>query len=151
MKRNNKDFIEGIMYLAGFFLLVLCPKVFWFAGEYSFPFIDRFLPFDFLAVIQLMLILWGSFLFQIFAGIFISIKIIQKSDNPILLSIFNNYLTPGLILIFCICFDLMINRVYGEENNLREYNIFFSLTKNFIPIYLVAVVNTIRLKSQKNK
>ena len=103
-------------------------------------------------LLHIAIILLFSYILKIIIPIWGSIYIIKKSDNKKLLSIYNNFKTPAIILscligLDCIMF-ILINVLFGYDIN--QYVLLFGLTPVFIIIYIIAIINTIRLKRLEN-
>lgn len=152
--KNTND-IKGVFY---FLLLFICMCIIItpaFIILWYFPFLSNIfkdilenttdgasLGLAVFLGIYFYIILFLRFIIMIYA----SIHIIRKSSNKILIKLFDNLKIPSLILIWLLLNDIII-KVYFKEWAVIHYDYFFSYSPfaNFLPIYLVAVVNNIRL------
>lgn len=145
----KKDLKELILFIIGFIFIIIFYYLYILAFK---PFLDILvnkynIDFLFLTLMS-YLIIWSI---QFFIPLIASIMIIKRSNNKYLLKLYNNLLIPTFLFISCIGLDFLVNQLYTQKYDgfLGTYNLFTSLTKNFLPIYIVAVVNSIRLKITK--
>lgn len=78
--------------------------------------------------------------------IFISTLIIVKYKNSYIYKLFDNIKISSIIFILLFILDALIYYLLDSKMN-QYYDIYLnSLAKNFIPVYIVSLINTIRLK-----
>ncbi len=97
-------------------------------------------------------LLWlFSWLIKIVIPIKGSLWVIKKSDNKKLQSIYNNFKVPAMILFFVVCFDVLIKMYIFKDYYLGQYLWTSAITPIFLIIYIIAVVNTVRIRMAKEK
>lgn len=80
----------------------------------------------------------------------VSVYIIRKRHS-LFKGLFNNLLTPTLVFAVLLGIDVTTLIVFKGHIEAGYYEIFYSLSRNFIPIYIVAIINVVRLKFVKPK
>lgn len=111
----------------------------------------------FCGAVEFILIMLGLKIIQSLTMLIVSIKTIKLNNNPLLLKIFNTFKVPFLILLICVNTDILVNMWMNNYNlhnkilsgreyiDVDSYNIFCSLTVNFAVVFIVALINNIRL------
>lgn len=126
-----------------FYLLYLFILPFFYFGSvnYDGPGIWIILPIGIIYLVSKFL--------QILVPIIGSIWIIKNSSNYKLLRIYNSLRMPTFIFVICLCIDFIIKTLFIKPYDIAQYFSTCSLSINFIPIYLVSIVNNILLKYKK--
>lgn len=84
---------------------------------------------------------------QTIFGIIFSIVIIKNKEKLYLLyKIFDNFLVPTTMLVIFLLIDIGVNYFYQDRLFIHYYNFFTALTTNFLPFYVIALINILRLK-----
>jgi len=143
LKKENKTVYEVIIYTFIFIVICLFPV----GIKYLLLLIISLDKFNFFNLIPLAMII--TLIIQFCAGLLISWNVL-KNKNSFLQMLYNNFKLPFLILLLFILLDviiiLLMNQLVKTDFDFYLYIMFLSLTKNFLPIYIVAIINTIRLK-----
>lgn len=98
-------------------------------------------------------LIWLGFLsiiIKLILPIAMSLYVIKKSDNKVLLSLYNNLKIPSIILFFLIGFDFIVKHYIVKQGYYSdEYYKILGTYPVFIIIYIIAIINTIKLKTIK--
>lgn len=92
------------------------------------------------------LFLWFE---QKFLILTISICAILKSKNPFITKFFNNGICFILLFILFLMLDLLINLFFKDANWISNYNLFYLLSQNYLPVLVVVLVHRIYKKYSK--
>lgn len=91
-----------------------------------------------------------SFIIKLLLPTAMSLYVIKKADNKVLLSLYNNLKIPSIILFFLIGFDFIVKHYIVKQGYYSdEYYKILGTYPVFIIIYIIAIINTIRLKTVK--
>ncbi len=148
----NKNILGLLYYIIYFFTISYAFLKFFILYFSVIVPITEYLPtdklglgVDIVTIIGLFLIL-VPILYKLFSPFIVSILLIKKCQNPLILKIYNNISTPVKILLSLIALDSVIFLIKGLVTNVwdfSEYIIVYSGTLTFIPILLVAVWNVV--------
>ncbi|GBF23035.1 hypothetical protein tpqmel_0439 [Candidatus Gastranaerophilus sp. (ex Termes propinquus)] len=146
-KISKKD-IKGVVVYAAVFLLI------------NYSFVLMFIPYSYFVLdyackpdtkmcgfLEMGLFALFSQLLKLIVPIWGSLYIIKKFNNKALKSIYNNFVIPTIIFLFCVCFDYIMKTYiikYGYYHS--RYDVVIAATKTFLPVYIIAMINTVKLK-----
>lgn len=92
-----------------------------------------------------------SIILKLIIPITMSLCVIKKNDNQILLRLYNNIKIPSIILFFLIGFDFIVKHYVVKQGYYYDaYSHMFGTYPVFLVIYVIAIINTIKLKLAKN-
>lgn len=144
-KFKYKYIIEVIIYVSIFILTCLSTLILW--AMYIFSSADRGNEIMFSLVWLGVL----AVIIKLIIPIVMSLYVIKKSNNKILLSIYNNCKIPSIILFFLIGFDFIVKHYIVKQGYYHDtYLDMFGTYPVFIVIYIIAIINTMKLKRLKN-
>lgn len=142
LNKINQNLIVALAFLSA----ILLPLLLWFL--LGIPLIKSNL--DGLAIISIISCFSFIIVFlQFFILLLLSFKLSNKFNKKNSKNILYNIKFLSSVLLLWVIFDSLFYTFYSKKYNMYVYFIFFSLTKNFIPIYIVAIINSVRLRIQE--
>lgn len=139
------------MFTSCFIFIIILPKLLWYIAYPLINLINTGEISKLTGIIFVVFFYKFMYVLQILLLIIFSIFTIKNKKLIILNKLYNNLLIPSIFLLTFFFIDYFIKYFCIRNINTNDYTLFYSLTKNFLPIYIIAIINTIRLKIQKAK
>lgn len=134
---------QGIIFSIFFLFIWLIPLFIIFIFKNIIPLLPQEgnIAFELLPVISLSLLIGMiiQFVLSVILGLYFTRRV----------KLFDSVRMPSFVLLGFVIVDCIIVFLIKENFSASQYFLFLSFSKNFIPIYIVAIVNALSIKKKE--